>query len=186
MSDRPTVLIVDDVQDTVDMYADMLGDGYDVRMAYDGWEALDALDADVDVVLLDRRMPGLSGYDVVEEIRERDCDARIAMVTASEPNFDIADRAFNDYVTKPVSITKLRETVDGLVSRRSYDERSQEYFTTASKLAVLEVNKTQQELQQSETYDELQRQYERLTDELDDTIEELEAEHPGAAFEELV
>jgi CheY-like chemotaxis protein len=41
-----------------------------VRTAYGGHEALEELSDDVDVILLDRRMPGLSGDEVLEEVRD--------------------------------------------------------------------------------------------------------------------
>ncbi|TKX52052.1 response regulator, partial [Halorubrum sp. SS7] len=65
MSEKPPlVLVVEDEPDLADLYAAWLGDEYRVRTAYGGREALDQLDEtddEVDAILLDRRMPGLSG-----------------------------------------------------------------------------------------------------------------------------
>ncbi len=60
-TDRPSVLIAEDEPDLANLYTSRLEERYDVRTAYDGTEALEAIDGDIDVVLLDRRMPGLSG-----------------------------------------------------------------------------------------------------------------------------
>lgn len=60
-----TVLIVEDEQPLADLYAKFLESTYTVRTAYDGTEALDSMSHEVDVVLLDRRMSGLSGEEVL-------------------------------------------------------------------------------------------------------------------------
>jgi CheY-like chemotaxis protein len=64
-----TVLIVDDESEVADVYALRLREEYETRTAYGGEEALDTIDSDMDVVLLDRRMPDLSGDEVLERIR---------------------------------------------------------------------------------------------------------------------
>jgi len=66
MSADYRVLIVDDEPDLADLYASWLPEQYAVVTAYDGRGALDALDGSVNVVLLDRRMPGMSGDEVVD------------------------------------------------------------------------------------------------------------------------
>lgn len=67
------VLVVDDESMVAKMYEDWLDDaGFDVDVAYSGEEALAKLDGSFDVVLLDRRMPLLSGDEVLEVIRSED------------------------------------------------------------------------------------------------------------------
>ena len=75
---------------------------HDVRTAYGGEEALEKADEDVDLVFLDRQMPDMSGDDVLERVRERGLDCRVVMVTAVDPDFDIVEMPFDDYLTKPV------------------------------------------------------------------------------------
>jgi len=153
---QPTVLLVDDERDVVDVYALAFTDGdYTVLKAYSGEEALEQV-ADADVVLLDRRMPGLSGQDVLDEIRERGLDVRVAMVTAVDPDFDITDMAFDSYLTKPVSDEELRETVDELLTLAEYDQQVRDQFAVAEKIALLESEKTERELAESEEYQSLQ------------------------------
>lgn len=82
----PVVLVVDDEEDLANLYSQWLSDDYAVRTAYNGEQALERLDETVDVVLLDRRMPGLSGDDALNRIREREYDCRVAMVTAVDPD----------------------------------------------------------------------------------------------------
>jgi len=110
----PVVLVVDDETDLADSDASLLGDDYDVRVAYGGEAALQADDESVAVVLLDRRMPGFSGDEVVERIRERPGQALVAMVTAVDPDFDVVGMGFDDYVTTPVTREELVATVESL------------------------------------------------------------------------
>ncbi len=70
---EPKVLVVDDDRGVVEMNREWLESaGFDVIVATDGRSALKKVDGDVDVVLLDRRMPGLSGDQVAEVLRSED------------------------------------------------------------------------------------------------------------------
>ena len=91
-----TVLIVDDEQSLADLYAYWIDEFAEARTAYDGNQALEQLDGDVDVMLLDRRMPGLSGDAVVDAVSEENWDVRIVMVTAVDPGFEIVDMEIDE------------------------------------------------------------------------------------------
>ncbi len=171
MSDeKPVVLVVEDEPDLADLYATWLDDEYDVRVAYGGREALEKLDESVSVVLLDRRMPDLSGDEALAEIRSRGFDCRVAMVTAVEPDFDIVAMGFDDYLVKPVSKDALHETTSNLLLRSAYDTGVQELFSLASKKALLESEKGPTALAESEEYQQLDEQLTVLRDELDETL----------------
>lgn len=134
---EPTVLVVDDERGLADLYTIWLEDDYDVRTAYDGTDALDALDDAVDVVLLDRQMPDISGDEVLSELRSRGIECRVAMVTAVEPELDIIDLGFDDYLRKPVDRETLLETVERLLRRSTYDDTVTDFFAAARKQALL-------------------------------------------------
>ncbi|UIO99068.1 HalX domain-containing protein [Halobaculum sp. CBA1158] len=168
--DPPVVFVVEDEPDLADLYAAWLGTDYDVRSAYGGHEALEELSDDIDVILLDRRMPGLSGDEVLDEVRDRGIDARVAMVTAVEPDFDIVAMGFDDYLVKPVTREALLDTVEGLYSRSAYDSRMQEFFAVSSKMAVLESEKGRAALEESEEYAELEARAAELREELDEDV----------------
>lgn len=168
--DRPTVLIVDDEETVVDLYAEQLAVEYDVRTAYSGTEALETVDSTVDVVLLDRRMPDLSGDDVLSEMRNRDIDCRVVMVTAIKPYLDIVEMDFDDYLVKPVSEEVLRDAVERMVGRDALDERMQEILRIATKMATLESKMGVDELEASSEYAALERQFVELRSSVDDTV----------------
>jgi DNA-binding response OmpR family regulator len=180
--DLPLVLVVEDEPDLADLYATWLRSEYRVRVAYGGREALEKLDDEVEVVLLDRRMPDLSGDEALKEIRERGFDCRVAMVTAVEPDFDIVEMGFDDYLVKPVSRESLTETVEGLRLRESYDEGMQELFSLASKKAILEAEKDAVALENNEEYQQLSARVEELREQLDQTVGEFDDEEDVAAM----
>ena len=182
MTGDHTVLVVDDEQAITDTYSELLDDRYTVEVANSGEQALATLSEGIDVVLLDRRMPGLSGQDVLDEIRERGLDVRVAMVTAVDPDFDIAEMPFDTYLTKPVSDEQLRDTVDELLALAEYDEQVRERFAIAEKLAVLETEKTERELAESDEYAALQEQAAALDAQSAETFGSMAAE----TFEKVV
>ncbi|WP_136686572.1 response regulator [Halorhabdus amylolytica] len=169
-SDPPVVLIVEDEPDVAETYNLWLQDEYEVRMAGNGSEALDLLDDDVDVVLLDRMMPGLSGDEVLERIRKSDSDCRVAMVTAVEPDFDILEMGFDSYLTKPIRSQELHETVSNLLERSTYDDLLQQYYSLVEKQATLEATKNSAELAESDEYERLTERVEELKGELSGTL----------------
>lgn len=166
----PVVLIVEDEPDVAETYNLWLADSYEVRLAEDGDEGLELLDDDVDVVLLDRMMPGLSGDEVLERIREGEYDCRVAMVTAVEPDFDIMEMGFDAYLNKPIRSDELHETVESLLERSAYDDLLQDYYSLIEKQATLETTKSNAELAENEEFVRLEEQIQRLRDELAGTF----------------
>jgi DNA-binding response OmpR family regulator len=167
--DPPLVLVVEDEPDLADLYATWLRADYRVRTAYGGQEALDTLDDEIDVILLDRRMPGLSGDEVLTEVRSRGVGCRVSMVTAVEPDFDIIEMGFDTYLVKPVTKDALIDTVEELLTRSDYDEGVQELYSLSSKKALLESEKSQSSLADNEEYLELLDRLTDLQEELDET-----------------
>jgi len=157
-----TVLVVDDEPDVADAYAAQLESEFIVSTAYSGQEALDKIDASVDVVLLDRRMPGISGDEVLEKIRARDLHIRVAMVTAVDPDFDIIEMPFDDYVIKPVSREDLFETINRLLTCSEYEERLRRYYALTAKHATLLSNKPESELADSTQFQQLEEEMHQI------------------------
>ena len=171
--ETPTVLVVDDERDLADLYAAWLADEYEVRTAYGGKEAVEEMDETIDVALVDRLMPQTSGGEVVEHIREEGYDCSISMVTAVEPDFDIIEMRFDEYIVKPVHRESLHDVVETLLTRSAYDDKLQEMFSLASKRGALKTQKTPDELEESDPYRELTDRLEELREELDRTADDL-------------
>lgn len=184
-STTSTVLVVDDEVNLAELYSEWLRDTYSVRTAYDGDAALDQLDGSVDVVLLDRRMPGLSGDEVLEAIRDQHHDSQVVMVTAVEPDFDILEMGFDEYLTKPVDGDDLESVVDRMLNRRTYDSLAEELAQLSAKRAAVETEKSPSELENNEEYQALSARIATLVDRIDESIDEFEETDFEAAFREF-
>jgi len=179
-----TILVVEDEEDLALLYATWLEESYDVLMATSGTEALELLSPAVDVALLDRRMPSLTGDEVLEEIRARDIDCRCAMITAVEPDLDVIDMPFDDYLVKPVTGDELVGVVEVMLRRSTYDERTQEFFRLASKKAALEAA-SNGAIQDRAEYRDLTHRMEELRGKLNQTLSDLNDDDFEAAFRAL-
>lgn len=157
-----TVLVVDDEPHLVGMYTAMLEDAHTVRTATRGEAALDQFTDDVDVVLLDRRMPGLSGDDLLDVIRSEGYEYQVAMVTSVEPDLDIVELPFDAYIVKPIRGQDLRQLVENLLLRSRYSTGIQELLRTTSKLVALESQFDEDELDAQDEYRRLREHKERL------------------------
>lgn len=169
------ILVVDDKPSVADLYATWLDADHAVDCAYGGREALELVDDQTDIVFLDRQMPDESGDQVLETIDERDLDCHAVMVTAVGPGLDIVEMPFDDYLTKPVTRDDLTGAVEEMLTRRSYDDQIQEYFSLVSKKATLESQKSAAELTDNEAYAELTRRVEALGEQVDETATELDS-----------
>ena len=122
------VLVVDDQPPNIRLLEAILTPrGYDVRAASSGKEALAAIDeGDLDLVLLDIVMPGMDGYEVCREIRERPATAYlpVVMVTASgdEQKIKALEAGADDFVTKPIDTSELLARVASLARIKRYQD----------------------------------------------------------------
>ncbi|MXR40211.1 response regulator [Halobaculum sp. WSA2] len=180
--ERPHVLVVDDEAEVRELYADQLADEYDVSTAASGSEALDVLDDSVDVVLLDRRMPGLHGDDTLERIRASGVDVRVAAVSGVGVGLDVVGLPIDAYLEKPVDLDDLRDAVDRLVRVARYDDRVRQYFAVMHKLAALEEAGI---AQVDGEYGELVRRREALESGIDDLHDRLDHEDYELLFRDL-
>jgi len=96
--------------------------GYEVETANDGPEGLKKFGdgSSWDLVLLDQRMPGMSGIDVEHEIFKRSADARLILITAFG-TIDLALEAIqagaSDFLRKPFTTETLRNSVKAVLER---------------------------------------------------------------------
>jgi DNA-binding HxlR family transcriptional regulator/DNA-binding response OmpR family regulator len=177
----PTVLVVDDDPRLANMHASWLEDTYHVKRAHSGAEALRELTDDVDVVLLDRRMPGMSGEEVLARINDLSIDCGVIMLTAIEPDFDVVELGIDDYIVKPGRKSDLTETVADVLERSALDDRVREYLALTAKRALLRAETTAVERERSEEYaalvarlDQLRTTLEGPTDDIDtDTLHDM-------------
>jgi DNA-binding response OmpR family regulator len=168
----PVVLVVEDEAHVAAVYRRMLASDYEVRTATTGEEALAGLDESVDVVLLDRMLPGISGDDVLAAIRARGVDCRVAMVTAVEPDVDVVRMGFDAYVSKPPTRAELRGTIERLLEAGEYTRELQEYYAALAKRGALTATRNP-EVMESAEYAALESEIEELKTRLSQSEDEL-------------
>jgi DNA-binding response OmpR family regulator len=120
-TENATILAVDDERELVEIYEAWFGDEYTVKTAHGGEEALSMFDDSIDLVLLDRRMPGTSGDDVLETLREDGHECPVVMVTAVEPGEGMVELPFDEYVIKPVNREDLLDAVERALTEAADD-----------------------------------------------------------------
>ena len=124
------ILVVDDTPSNVKLLADVLGaKGYTVLTAASGAEALEAIERhELDLVLLDVMMPGMSGYDVCRKIRANPSTKMlpVVMVTALDPAQERVkgiEAGADDFLTKPIHQPEILARVRSLLRIKSlHDE----------------------------------------------------------------
>jgi len=119
----PRVLVVeDDDEIALALQRSLRMEGYDVRLAEDGVDALDQAHAFLpDVVLLDLGLPKLDGIEVAKELRKREDDVGILMLTARDGLEDRVaglDTGADDYLVKPFERQELLARMRALLRRR--------------------------------------------------------------------
>lgn len=183
MPSQPKVMVVEDQEHLRRIFASHLEGSYDVVTVGSGEEALDRLAPDIEVVLLDRRLPGKDGEEVLQQIRERG-EFRVAMVTAVAPDFDIIEMAFDDYLTKPVFGEDLHAVVEHLLDLRSYDRTLKEYLSLVRKRSLLLEEKRETELLESDEFQALEDELAERRRELDRLRDTLDVDDDPALFEQ--
>lgn len=117
--EKPTLLIVDDAPENIQILKAILGDGHTVKVATSGEVALKiavAGSAPPDLILLDVMMPGMDGYEVCRRLKadERSRNVPVIFVSARSETID-EERGFAmgaaDYISKPVSPPIVRARV---------------------------------------------------------------------------
>ena len=123
MDARASILAVDDdpgILRIIELTLDE--EDIDLKVAQSGEEALKlAGENNLDAILLDIMMPGMSGIDVLEELR-RESNVPVILVTAKDANADKImglDLGADDYITKPFSVDELRARVRAVLRRSS-------------------------------------------------------------------
>jgi len=110
------ILVVDDEVKACELLKRFLEmKGYDVIMANNGEDAIEKAKSEKpDVMLLDIRMPGMEGTEVLKRIREFDKDVGIVMVTAvkeEQVGKEALKAGADEYITKPIDFNYLETTL---------------------------------------------------------------------------
>src|SRR5262249_34723758 len=126
---RGRILVIDDESDIREaLEALLMNAEYSVDLASNGTEGIRKLEsATYDLALLDLMMPDRSGMEVLEEVRKRDRDTPIFMITAYgsvEAAVEAIKRGANDYFSKPWDNEKLIIEIDRMIAGRRLEHEN--------------------------------------------------------------
>jgi len=153
-----TILIADDdnaIRRTLELH--LSEEGYVVRTAADGHEAIaKAEQQEVDLMLLDLRLPGLDGFEVLRTIKDRRPDLPVIMITAYD-DMATAIEAIRlgaiDHLGKPVDLDHLDEVIEkvfemsllareGVIFRDAYDAHFEQNIMVGRSRSMKDIYKT--------------------------------------------
>lgn len=180
-----SVVVVDDDAGCRELHKVWLADTCVVDVVPDGERALASIDDSTELVLLDREMPGLSGIDVADRLRNRGYQGYIVMVSGVKPGFEVVDIPVDDYLVKPITQRELLRTIEQFRIRDDYQDQLRELFSLAAKKARLELEKTSSELAASERYEQLESVLEQRRDAVLQSFDKPDADWM-ATFETVV
>lgn len=123
------VLIVDDETALLDSYAALLETRYTVETAATGADALATVDAETDVVMLDRRLPEYSGEEVLSGIRDQGHDPQVLFCSAVVPEPEIVPMEPDGYLHKPVGVDELFDALETQLELVDLPPEVREYRT---------------------------------------------------------
>ncbi len=133
-ADPNTVLIVDDNEVNRDLLARRIErQGYEVRIACDGFEALEVVRSDsLDLILLDIMMPQMNGYQVLETLKADPALRYIPVIMISAVNdIDSIVRCIElgaeDYLSKPFNPVLLRARISACLEKKRLRDQEQAY-----------------------------------------------------------
>lgn len=155
------ILWVDDEVDLLKPHKIFLeSKGYEIHTRISGTEALEAIEEEFyDIVLLDENMPGLTGLETLHEIKEKQANLPVIMITKSEEEF-IMEEAIGskiaDYLIKPVNpnqiLLSLKKNLDHsrLVNAKTTSDYQREFRKIAMDMSMIN------------SYEEWTQMYQRL------------------------
>ncbi len=134
MAEETKVLVVDDEKVVRDGCRRVLtGRGYDIATAENGLEALEILAAgEIDILLLDLKMPAMSGEEVLEKMRESHPHIPVIVITGHgtvDTAVECMKKGAYDFITKPFQIDQFLLTVERAADKRRLELKARQFET---------------------------------------------------------
>ena len=149
---KPTILIIDDSPDIINLVSGLLKNSYKVKAATSGEKGLAIVQQDnaIDLILLDITMPDLNGFEVCERLKAdlNTADIPVIFITAMN-NLDDELQGFNlgatDYIAKPISPALLLARVENYLKIKAAND----FLTDKNEFIEAEITKRSQQLSAS-------------------------------------
>ena len=131
---RASILVVDDEPAARLSLAELLAlEGYEVAAAASGEEALGLLsESSFELAIVDLKMPGIDGMEVVDALQERTPDTVIIMLTAHgtlETAVMAMRQGAHDYLLKPANVNEIMASVEAGLDKRRREQRRRELLS---------------------------------------------------------
>ena len=178
MSIKGSVLVVDDEFGPRESLRMILKPIYDVHAVDNGQDALDFLCREnVDLVTLDLRMPGLSGIDVLREIKKMRHETEVVVITGYG-TMNTAVEAFRlgavDFIFKPFNVAEIISIVKKSVERRNFNLAIKNLLQRFQALRHLEMDGEREALANLSASLDLSPEAQELNREIQESIQQLE------------
>jgi DNA-binding NtrC family response regulator len=120
---RPRVLAIDDKETMLRLFAKILGDSYNLTTVHDGAAGLATVaEREFDVVITDLKMPGASGFSVLESVKARWPDTEVILMadmTSVPDAIEAVKQGAYDYILKPLDSDSAGLAVERALERRT-------------------------------------------------------------------
>lgn len=148
-----TILIVEDEEDILELIEfNLQSVGYDT-VGLSDTKLVEKLleEEDVDLILMDRNLPGIDGADFIADLRSKGLNQPVIYVTAKDSEVDVIDgfnKGADDYITKPFSIDELKARIKAVLNRSKkelkilkvkdlvYKNASKEFFVANERIKL--------------------------------------------------
>jgi len=129
MKNKPVILVVDDQSQNIKLLeAYLVPQGYEIRTATSGEEALEKLSVNqIDLILLDVMMPGMDGFEVTRKVRQNIAlrQLPIIIITAlreTENRVKGIEAGCDDFISKPIDKIELLARIRSLLKVKAYND----------------------------------------------------------------
>lgn len=175
-SEGENVLIVEDEESLAKLFAKQIGDEYDTTVVTHAGNAIANISVETDYVLLDRKLPGMSGDKVLEYIVSQPYDISVIIISAIDPDQNVIHQPYDEYITKTVDDGEIKEAMERVEKKNRFVELLGEYVKKAETWEVVQSNLSSAESDMDvdvgileDDLDELADEFATLAVELSDT-----------------
>jgi len=121
MKEKVKLLVIDDDPSISWLLSEGLGEGYEILSARDGKEGIKLLSGSKpDLVLLDIKMPGLNGIEVLEQIKERDRFLEVIMLSGHGETKNVVEsirRGASEFINKPFDVKEVEVHIQKVLEK---------------------------------------------------------------------
>jgi len=124
------VTIVDDIKDTLETYADILGDEFDLKLIQNPLELMNFLSSSVtDLILLDIHMPKVNGFELYAQFKELHPEVPVIFLSGDTTEATTIlglELGADDFISKPVPVSELKARVKNKIAKSRKELKTQQ------------------------------------------------------------